>query len=57
LLVAGGDSPEFLRRSIEALAAALPTARVEVLAGQQHAAMDTAPQLFADAVLGFLAEG
>jgi len=28
-----------------------------VLAGQQHAAMDTAPQLFADAVLEFLAEG
>ncbi len=57
LLVAGGDSPEFLRRSTDALASALPTVRVEVLAGQQHAAMDTAPQLFADAVLGFLAEG
>ena len=40
-----------------ALAEALPTSRVEVLAGQQHAAMDTAPQLFADAVLRFLAEG
>jgi pimeloyl-ACP methyl ester carboxylesterase len=57
LLVAGGDSPEFLRRSTDALAAALPDVRVAVLAGQQHAAMDTAPQLFADAVLGFLTEG
>ena len=57
LLVAGGDSPEFLRRSTDALAAALPDVRVEVLAGQQHAAMDTAPQLLADAVLGFLTEG
>jgi hypothetical protein len=35
----------------------LADVRVEVLAGQQHAAMDTAPQLFAGAVLGFLAEG
>ena len=57
LVVAGGDSPEFLRRSTDAMAAALPDVRVEVLAGQQHAAMDTAPPLFADAVLGFLTEG
>jgi pimeloyl-ACP methyl ester carboxylesterase len=54
LLLAGGDSPEFLRASTNALADALPNARIEVLEGQQHAAMDTAPELFVDAVAKFL---
>ena len=52
-----GTAPSSSARSIDALAAVLPDVRVEVLAGQQHAAMDTAPQLFADAILEFLAEG
>jgi hypothetical protein len=33
----------------------LPNAQVVVLAGQQHVAMDTAPQLVADTVRAFLA--
>lgn len=53
LLLAGSDSPEFLRASTKALADTLPNPRVEVLEGQQHAAMDTAPQLFADAIANF----
>ena len=53
LLLAGGDSPEFLRASTKALADTLPISRIEVLEGQQHAAMDTAPQLFVDAVADF----
>jgi pimeloyl-ACP methyl ester carboxylesterase len=57
LLIAGGDSPEFLRRSTDAVAAAIPGARVVVLEGQQHIAIDTAPERFAAEVLGFLREG
>ncbi len=56
LLLVGGNSPDFLRRSTDAVAAALPHARVAVLAGQQHVAMDTAPELFAGEVVEFLRE-
>ena len=54
LLVAGGDSPEFLKAGIDALAAALPEARVVVMEGQQHIAIDLIPEVFADHVLTFL---
>ncbi len=54
LLLTGGDSPEFLRASTDAVAAAIPGARVVTLVGQQHVAMDTAPELFAAELLGFL---
>jgi pimeloyl-ACP methyl ester carboxylesterase len=57
LLLAGGDSPPFLQESTAALAEALPGARVVTLAGQQHIAMDTAPDRFADEVLAFLRGG
>jgi pimeloyl-ACP methyl ester carboxylesterase len=56
LLLLGGDSPPFLRRGTEAVDAALPNGTVVVLPGQQHIAMDTAPDLFMDAVLPFLLE-
>lgn len=56
LLLLGGDSPPFLRSSTEAAAAALPDARVAILAGQQHVAIDTAPDLLAATVVAFLAE-
>jgi pimeloyl-ACP methyl ester carboxylesterase len=36
------------------LASALPDSRLVVLKGQGHVAMTTAPELFLDAVLGFL---
>jgi pimeloyl-ACP methyl ester carboxylesterase len=54
LLLAGSASLEFLRASTDALAELLPDVEVAVLEGQGHTAMDTAPQLFADTVLGFL---
>lgn len=56
LLLLGSDSPAYLRASTEAVAAALPDSQVAVLDGQQHVAMDTAPQLLADTVLSFLAQ-
>jgi pimeloyl-ACP methyl ester carboxylesterase len=49
-------SPEFLQIATAAQADALPDARVNVLEGQAHTAMDTAPELFADAVISFLSE-
>jgi pimeloyl-ACP methyl ester carboxylesterase len=55
LLLLGGESPSYFRAAIEAIEQALPDARTGELAGQRHVAMDTAPQLFADAVLAFLA--
>jgi pimeloyl-ACP methyl ester carboxylesterase len=57
LLVQGGDSPAFLQESSRAGAAALPSARLVVLDGQQHVAMDTAPELFARTVLEFVRPG
>ena len=56
LLLLGGDSPPFFRTSIENWHAALPNSRIVVLPGQQHIAMDTAPDLFVREVTGFLAE-
>lgn len=54
LLLRGSESPAFLQESTDALASALPGARVAVLEGQQHFAMATAPDLVADVVLTFL---
>lgn len=56
LLLLGGDSPSFFKAAVEALHAALPDSRVVVLPGQQHIAIDTAPDLFVREVLAFLAE-
>lgn len=57
LLLAGGDSPQFLRASTDALASAIPGVQLVTLAGQQHIAMDTAPDRFVAEVLGFLRGG
>jgi pimeloyl-ACP methyl ester carboxylesterase len=54
LLLEGGDSPSFFKSAIAAVHDALPDSRVVVLPGQQHAAMNTAPELFLREVLGFL---
>ena len=56
LLLLGGDSPPLFKDAIDALAAALPDNRVVVLPGQQHIAIDTAPDLFVREVLSFLLE-
>jgi len=54
LLLLGGESPPYFRAAIEAIESALPDVRTQVLPGQRHVAMDTAPDLFAQAVLSFL---
>src|SRR5262249_10895878 len=47
LLLLGGDSPGFFKTSIEAAQAALAaTSHIVVMPGQQHTAMNTAPELF-----------
>ncbi len=54
MLLLGGDSPPLARQAIEIIDDALPNSQIVILAGQQHIAMDTAPELFAGEVLGFL---
>jgi pimeloyl-ACP methyl ester carboxylesterase len=54
LLLVGGDSPEFLKDGVDTVAAALPDARIMVIEGQQHIAIDLVPSVFADHVLAFL---
>lgn len=54
LLLLGGESPPFFAKVIEAVSTALSNSQVVVLPGQQHAAMDTAPQLFVNEVVRFL---
>lgn len=56
LLLVGGDSPEFLKATIERWQAALLNSRIKALPGQHHLAMRTAPDLFASEVLTFLNE-
>jgi pimeloyl-ACP methyl ester carboxylesterase len=54
MLLLGGDSPPVFRGAIEALDRALPNSSLVILAGQQHIAMDTDPDLFLREVLAFL---
>lgn len=54
LLMLGGDSPPLFQQAVKALEAALPNSQTAVLPGQQHIAMDTAPELFVKEVLDFL---
>lgn len=54
LLLLGGDSPQRYKSAIEIVASALPGSRKVTLAGQQHNAMDTAPELFVRTVMDFL---
>jgi pimeloyl-ACP methyl ester carboxylesterase len=54
LLLLGGDSPPWAAPATELVRGALRNARVEVMPGQQHLAMHTAPELFADLVIRFL---
>jgi pimeloyl-ACP methyl ester carboxylesterase len=56
LLLLGGDSPAFLKAGTEAVHAALPNSRVCIMPGQQHTAMNTAPELFTREVCEFLAQ-
>jgi pimeloyl-ACP methyl ester carboxylesterase len=55
LLLTGSETTSLeLREAIRALQDALPNWRLVVFKGQQHNAMDTVPQQFADAVQTFL---
>ena len=56
LLILGGDSPDFFKAATNLVAAALPNCRTVILPGQQHIAIDTAPDHFAHVVLAFLEE-
>lgn len=56
LLLVGGASPAWAQKATQAIHQALPHSRVAVLTGQQHIAMDSAPDLFVGAVMSFLNE-
>ncbi|MBM3190959.1 MAG: alpha/beta hydrolase [Chloroflexi bacterium] len=56
LLLVGGDSPAWAQQATQAIHHAVPNGRVVVLPGQQHIAMDTAPDLFVREVMSFLQE-
>jgi pimeloyl-ACP methyl ester carboxylesterase/AcrR family transcriptional regulator len=53
LLITGAESPAWLRATSQAILAALPHARAVELPDQGHAAMVTAPELFAQEVESF----
>jgi pimeloyl-ACP methyl ester carboxylesterase len=53
LVMAGSESPAFLRTAAEATHAAMPDSEYVVLENQAHMAMDTAPELFVGLVLRF----
>jgi pimeloyl-ACP methyl ester carboxylesterase len=54
LLLLGTESPRLMHDSTMAAHAALQNSRVELLPGQGHAAMTTAPKMFLAKVLAFL---
>jgi pimeloyl-ACP methyl ester carboxylesterase len=54
LLLVGGLSPSPMREASDKVASCLRSARTELLPGQRHGAMNSAPALFVDAVLAFL---
>jgi pimeloyl-ACP methyl ester carboxylesterase len=54
LLLQGSDSAPHLHEGVAVLQSALPHARVAILPGQQHLAMNTAPELFSNEVVRFL---
>jgi pimeloyl-ACP methyl ester carboxylesterase len=56
LLLLGEESPAFFKRAIEAVNAALPESQVRILTGQQHAAINTVPEVFTREVVEFLAQ-
>jgi pimeloyl-ACP methyl ester carboxylesterase len=55
LLLLGGESPRPFTAATHAVNAALPNSQVFVMAGQQHIAMNTAPELFLHGLVQFLA--
>jgi pimeloyl-ACP methyl ester carboxylesterase len=56
LLVGGKTASPYLKHGIDGLMAALPNRRLTVLEGQEHNAMETIPEKFAETVSNFLLE-
>jgi pimeloyl-ACP methyl ester carboxylesterase len=56
LLLVGSDSPEIFKKSAEIVHDALSNSRVQELPGQQHLADLMAPEMVANALIGFLIE-
>jgi pimeloyl-ACP methyl ester carboxylesterase len=56
LLLLGGESPAFQKRVGEAVHAALPESQLRIMPGQQHTAINTAPEVFTHEVVEFLAQ-
>ncbi len=54
LLLLGGESPAHFRAAVRLLESVLANSKTAVMAGQQHAATETAPELLAEAVSAFL---
>jgi pimeloyl-ACP methyl ester carboxylesterase len=54
LLLEGDQSPAFLRTAVQFVHGRIPGSRVATMPGQQHAAMDTGPNVFLKPVLEFL---
>lgn len=54
LLLVGGDSPPFLVEPTRRLHESIPESHHVVMPGQQHIAMNTAPDLFLEHVIDFL---
>jgi len=50
------ESPPFIKKATGLIHEALPNSRIVVMPGQQHAAMNTAPELFTAEVVRFLLE-
>ena len=56
LLLTGSNGPAWVDESAQVIGGALPNSHTVVMAGQQHIAMDTAPDLFVREVMQFLKE-
>ncbi|CAG0965312.1 hypothetical protein METP3_01103 [Methanosarcinales archaeon] len=54
LLLVGGESPPRELANAQVVASALTKSQIQILAGQQHAAMYTSPDLFVKEVIAFL---
>jgi pimeloyl-ACP methyl ester carboxylesterase len=55
LFLVGSISPDYMHAATKMASAAIAGSRIEELRGQGHAAMSTAPGMFVETVLGFLA--
>lgn len=54
VLLVGGDSPQFFKAATDTLHRTLSSSQVTVLPGQQHIAMESAPELLVREVVSFL---